>query len=149
MTQTTDGITLKDCKVEISTDGSSYTDISGFANQVTLGGGARMSGEAYTFDGDTAIIGTGKREPIEVTVRCVYTEGTGDPFETVRAVYEAGSALYVRWSPKGGDSGEAQYTTDEGVVTAFGYPAGEAASGDPVVFEFTVKTAKITKSTVA
>ena len=149
MAQTTNAMSFKSNKIEISTNGTAYTDISGFANSVDVGGGDRQAGEAYTYDGDTAIIAIGKREPVEVTVKVVYTEGTGDPFETVRAAYEDGSALYLRWSPKGGSTGAFQFTTSAGYVTTLGYPVGEAGSGDPVLIEFTLKCASITKSVVA
>jgi len=149
MAQTEGGISFVDCKVETSPDDSVWTDISGFNASVALGGGSRQTGEAYTFDGDTAIIKGGKREPLEITVRVVYTEGASDPFEVVRALYEAGSDFYVRWSPKGGDSSEFLFTSDAGIITNPPYPSGEAGSGDPVMIEFTLKTPKVTKSVVA
>lgn len=149
MAQTTSAISFKNCKVEISTNGTSWTDISGVATGVEVGGGDRQTGEAYTYDGDTAIITTGKREPLEITVKTVYTEGTSEAYETVRAAYEAGTSLYIRWSPRGGSAGNFQFATDAGVVTGAVYPVGEAGSGDPVVVGFTVKTPKVTKSVVA
>lgn len=148
MAQTQNAITFANCKVEISTDGSTWTDISGFATSVSLSGGDRQTGTAFTFDGDTAIVKGGKREPLEVEVNIVYTEGVSDPFETVRAAYEAGSALYVRWSPKGGASGDFLFTSDAGIVTNPIYPTGEAGSGDPAAVSFTLLTPKVTKSTV-
>lgn len=149
MAQTTGGLSFKEVEVGISTNGSSWTDTSGFAASVEIGGGDRQTGEVYTFDGDTAIITSGKREPLEVTIKVVYTEGGSDPFEVVRAAYEAGSSLYVRWSPKGGETGEFMFTSSAGVVTNAPYPTGEAGSGDPTMIEFTVKVASITKSVVA
>ncbi len=148
MAQTSDGISFRDCKIEISPNGTTWTDISGFANALEIGGGERQVGEMFTFDGDTAIIRGGKRNPLEITVKAVYTEGTNDPYETVRAAYEAGSNLYVRWSPKGGQNGEFQFASDAGIVTDAPYPGGEAESGDVVLFEFTIKTPKVTKSVV-
>lgn len=149
MTQLSAAISLRDCKVEISTNGTTWTDISGAASSVEVGGGDRQTGEVYTFDGDTALITFGKREPLEITVKTVYTEGTSEAYETVRAAYEAGTSLYIRWSPRGGSAGNFQFATDAGVVTGAVYPVGEAGSGDPVVVGFTVKTPKVTKSVVA
>jgi len=146
MAQTANAISLKDCKVEVSTNGSTWTDISGFATSVEVGGGDRQTAEAYTFDGDTAIVASGKREPVEVTVKVVYTEGTSEPFETVCAAYEAGSDFYVRWSPKGGQAGEFLFTSGKGIIKSLTYPQGEAGSGDPVLVEFTLVTPSITKS---
>ena len=149
MAQTEGGMSFVDCKVETSTDGAAWTDVSGFGAGIAPSGGARQSGEAYTFDGDTAIIKGGKREPLEITVRAAYTEGGSDPFEVVRAVYEAGSDFYVRYSPLGGDSSEFLFTSDAGIVTSAPYPSGEAGSGDPTLFEFVLKTPAVTKSAVA
>jgi hypothetical protein len=136
-------------KIEVSTNGTSWTDISGAATAIEVKGGERKTGEAYAYSLDYPVITQGKREPIEVTVKALYTEGTGEAFETVRAAYEGGTGLYVRWSPKGGATGSFQFTTDQGIVTSLTYPAGEAESGDPLMVEFTVQTAKVTKSVVA
>jgi hypothetical protein len=148
MTQTDEGLPFTDALIEISTDGSVWTDISGFAGSVSRGGGQRNTGEAYTADGDTAIVKGGKRQPVDVSVIIVYTEETTPPYDTVRAAYEAGSDMYVRWSPNGGDSGDEQYTTDAGIVTDCPEPVGSVESGDPLVIQFTVRTPKVTKSTV-
>jgi len=136
-------------KVEISTNGTTWTDISGAATAVSVSGGDRQTGEAYPLNADVAVITTGKRDPIEVTVKALYTEGTSDAYETVRGAYEGGTSLYVRWSPAGGGTGKFQYATDAGIVTNAVYPTGESSGGDPVMFEFTVKTPKVTKSVVA
>ena len=69
----------------------------------------------------------------------------------MRAEFEAddGDALYVRWSPAGGSGGDAQYDTGAGEIVSFQYPPADAASGDPIMTSFTVKTASLTRSTVA
>ena len=74
MPQTTGGLSAVNAQVEVSTNGSAWTDISGSSNKVEPSGGERQSGEAYTHDGDVAIITGGKREPIELTLSFVYTE---------------------------------------------------------------------------
>jgi len=137
-----------DCMVEVSENGTDYTDISGYAASVQVEGGDRATGKAHTFDGDTPIVTAGKRDSLRVTVRTIYTEGTADPFEVVRGRYEGKTALYVRWSPAGGTTGDFRYTTAAGVVTNAPYPAGDVNTADPVAFEFTIETASITKSAV-
>lgn len=149
MAQTTGAISFKANKVEISTNGTVWTDISGFANAVSVDGGERATEENPTFDGDTPILTAGKRGMLEVKVKIVYTEGVSDPQEVVRAAYEAASALYVRWSPKGGASGNFMYTSDSGIVTSHPYPGGEAGDAAAVATEFTLATPKVTKSAVA
>lgn len=149
MAQTTGAISFGDCKVEISPDNSNWADISGFSSTVSLDGGERATGVKFTFDGDTAILRSGKRGTLTVTINLAYTEGGSDPVETVRAIYEAGSDYYVRWSPKGGDSTEFLYTTDAGVVKQPLYPFGDAESPDPVMTDLVLETPKVTKSAVA
>jgi hypothetical protein len=144
MAQTSDGISAVGGKVEISTNNSDWTDISGYAAGITFSGYDRQSGEAFTFDGDEAIVGFGKLNPTEVEVRCVYTNGSTDPYKTVLGQHQTagGGALYVRWSPEGGDTtGEDIFTSKEtskciGILP----PDGEAGPGDPVMFAFKVKT---------
>lgn len=148
MAQTTGAIPFKDVKVETSPDNSVWTDVSGFASTVSVDGGERGTGVKYTFDGDVAILRNAKRGPLTITVNIAYTEGASDPVEVIRAIYEAGSDFYVRWSPKGGDSTEFLYTSDAGVVKNPLYPGGEAESGDPVMVDFVLETPKVTKSAI-
>jgi hypothetical protein len=149
MAQITGAVSSNSFKVEISTNGSSWTDISGAANTLEYEGGGKTTGETYTFDGDNPIVTVGKSEPAEVTVAAVYTEGASDTFETIRPLYEAGSDLYLRWSPKGGQTGEFVFTTGAGKVTELVYPAGDASSGDPIMTGFTWRGPKPTKSVAA
>jgi len=135
----------------MSTNGSATTptwdNISGFANALTIGGGERAVGESYTADGDTPIVTTGKRGLYEVTGRVVYTEGTGDPFEKVRGAFENQTNLWLRWSPKGGSTGDFQFTTSAGLVTSMPFPGGDAGSADALITEFVLRCSTITKGT--
>jgi len=149
MAQTTNGFSFTDCKVEYSTNGSDYTDLSGTASVVEGGDQPRISGEGYTFDGDTALVTYGKREPMELTFGYVHTEGTAEAWELLRPLFEGGSTCYFRWSPKGGNTDDFQYTTDAGQIIRFPYPVGDASSGDPVMGNVVFKTPKVTKSAVA
>lgn len=149
MAQTTGAISSKEFKIETSTDGAAWEDQSGIAMKINPGQSQRMSGEAYTPTGDTPIITTGKRQPIEDTVEYVYTEGASELFEDVRAAHEADSDFYLRYSPKGGQAGEFQFSTAKGKVTVFSNPPMDAGSGAPVVCSFTLKHAGWTKSVVA
>ena len=139
----------KNLKIEVSTNNTTWTNITGQANAISVDGGERMTEDLFYFGQDTGEIVTGPREPLEVTVKVVYLESATGAFETVRQAYEAGSSLYVRWSPQGGAAGNFQFATDAGVVTSFGYPTGEAGSADPLMCEFTLRTPKITKSVIA
>lgn len=149
MPQTTSAISFKDCKIEFSSNGSSWTDASGFSNKVEVGGGERAFGEFFTALGDTPILTIGKRSTFEITMNAVYTEGGAEPSEMVRAAYENASAFYVRWSPKGGTTGNFVFTSGVGYVLSPTYPGGDASTPDVVVIEFTLRTLSITKSVAA
>jgi hypothetical protein len=152
MAQTANATSFKDNRVEYSTDGSTtWTDCSGFANEVTVSGGERKSGEAYTFDGDTAVLGKGKRAPLTVSATFLYTETTSEPFGVLMPYYEAGSALALRWCPKGlvAGTGELLFTTGftSSFIKLLGYPVGNADSGDPLVIKLDLLTPSVTRGT--
>ncbi len=150
MAQTTTAPSCTDAKVEFSTNGSSWTDISGSANSVDPGSQTRQTGETYTHQGDTAIITSGKREPLDITVRVVYTETAGEGWALARAAFEAaGGAGYLRYSPRGGLSGHDQYTTPAGILSELNYPTTDATDADPKLLEFTLRVAYLTRSVVA
>lgn len=142
-------VSMKDADVLYSTDGSSFTSFCGYATSVEVGGGERESGEAYTFCGDTALIGLGKRAPIDVTFNIIYTEVNTDPFQVLRAAYENATPHYVRIEPKGGEAGEWLWTSSLGYWTRVNEPAGEANSGDPVAVEATFRAAYFAKTNAA
>jgi len=148
MAQTSNALSWASCKIELSANGSAWTDVSGFSNSVSVDGGERGVGEFFTADGDTPILTAGKRSSLEVTVKAVYTEAGSDPYAMATAAYEGNSALYVRWSPKGGVSTNFQFTTARGHVLKPVYPQGAADSPDAIAIEVTIKTASITKSAV-
>lgn len=146
MAQTTGGKTFTDAVIEYSIDeGSNWVDISGFANKVTNSGGARKTGEIYTADGDTAIVGQGKREPTETVVSITFTEATADPFNILEPYHKAGSPVAVRWASDGTAAGAMQFTTDvtyDVLINIF-HPGGDVAPGDPIVTEMTVKASEV------
>lgn len=151
MAQTTGQVPQACGKVEISTNCSDYTDVSGQFQSVADTTQNRKSGEAYTFDGDTAIIAAGKREPMELTFVIVYTETDAEAYEVIREQFETacGGDLCVRYSPRGGDAGEEQLTTATGILTSFTYPPMDASAGGPIMGGFKLKTASLSTAIVA
>ena len=149
MTQAT-GNSGRALYVALSTDGSTFTDISGHANSVEPDGGERSMGETHTAEGDTPIVTKGKRAAMNVKAKVIYTEATTGPHALVKAAYEAGSALYLRWAPLGNVSGGLQNTTSAGTVTTHPYQ-GVADVGDAkaLLLEFNLMAASITQATIA
>ena len=152
MAQTTDQVSMGCGKLEISINNTDWTDISGTSQSIEGTEATRMTGEAYTFDGDTALIGGGKREPMELTCNIVYTETDADGYEVTRNIFETvgcDTEFYVRWSPRGGSAGDEQITTGEGRVVGFTYPPMDASAGGPIMAAFTVKVPGVATTIIA
>jgi hypothetical protein len=154
MAQATTQVPLACGKLEISTDSdcTTWTDISGEAQSVGGTEQTRMSGEAYTLTGDTALIAGGKREPMELVFVIVYTEDDDDAYELARENFETtgcGSDFCARWSPRGGSAGHEQITTGVGILVSFTYPPMDASAGGPIMAGFTLKAASVSTAIVA
>jgi len=155
MAQTTGGISFCPAYVEWNTTGTTWTSMGPWAASVAVSGGDRQIGEQFTFDGDTAILRGGKRGPIDVTVRFVYTETATDPFLDILDSYDdtCGGQLNIRFAPAGNTAGNYQYTTNTGTdmtqIVNLSYPQGEAGPGDVVMCEVTVRTSHLAEGTIA
>jgi len=151
MAQTTGQVPQACGMIEISTDCVTYTDVSGVFQSVQDTTQARKSGEAYTFEGDKAIVAAGKREPMELTFVIVYTETDAEAYEIIRTRFEiaCGGKLCVRYTPRGSGEGKEQITTDEGIITSFTYPPMDASAGGPIMAGFKLKAGGVTTTVKA
>lgn len=150
MAQTTAATSPRNAVVEVAPDGAAWVNISGVANTVSPGDGTRMTGTAHTFDGDTAIIVAGKKEPQESNLKIIYTED-GVGYEVLRGYFEtADSTAYLRVAPRGSTVGYYRHTSSKGVITKFPYfPDLDASSGDVNAVEMTVVHGGWTKAVIA
>lgn len=152
MPQTTNQVPFACGQLEVGTDGVNWTDISGEAQSLSSPEATRIVGEAYTLEGDSALVAAGKRQPIEVSAVIIYTEVDAEAYQVIRNIFEAGvcgGSFYLRWSPKGGSAGDERLTTGEGVLTSFTYPPMDATSGAPIVTGFTVRFGTVTTAVIA
>lgn len=152
MAQTTGSLSMKDCSVAYTTDGTNYNDFSGYAGSVTITGGERTANEFYTFDGVGPIVTLGKQEPLEITVTTIYTEETTGPYLILLPYWNAGSSVGLRWSPRGlvsTTTGELVYTTGFAYsrIRQLGYPSGEANAAEPITMEMVIRASAVTTST--
>lgn len=139
--------TMKNCKVEFSINNSTWTDVSGDSNSVAMSG----------FELETSsvgIFGQAKKDQTvggyaigTVTVRLMYTETTTSGWGIAHAAWVARSALYIRWSPRGGTTGQYRYTTDAGYVKNPIWPVGEDGA-DQVMSEVVLETPFVTQTTI-
>lgn len=144
MTQTLGGMSFRAATVELSADGVTYTDVSSEGAAIAVTGGDRAAGDQNVFGSDVPISKAGKRGPLDIVCRFVYSESATEAFEIARAIYEtAGAQALVRWSPSGGSG--FTFRSGTGFMTTFMYPQGEAGPGAVVPGEFTVHVPEIFK----
>jgi hypothetical protein len=146
MTQAT-GLSGRDGKVEISTDGVTFTDISGFANSWSVDGGDRMIGEAFTFDGDGPAVALGKKNRFTIAFSFLYTEGATDPAKALWDAYNSSTVYYVRLSPTGGSTNEFTYTSGAGYFLQPLVPDNDASSPDLLTIETEFSCGTLTRAT--
>lgn len=158
MAQTTTAQPRSNYQIEVSTDGSTWTDISGSSNQVNPSGGDQMYGEQHTAAGNApTITATHKTGAITLTCNILYTETAGEAFQVVWARYEGtAKTIYFRYTPGGGDTGDERYTATNNAGTAIAVPiinclppATDAGSGDPAMASFTIVTPKLTQAVIS
>ena len=140
MAQTTYGVPNPCGYVGLSADCVTYVDISGYAQSVTPAEQTRITGEAYTFSGDTAIFMAGKRQPVSVTANIVYTEddaGAWDRLDAINDAADCPGVICFRWTPRGDTAGMQQHTIT-GYLTGFQHPPMDASAGGPIMTTFTV-----------
>jgi len=138
MAQTTGAITGAAAAVYLKVASGSLIDYSGQAQSVDAVTATRINSEAYTFDGNNAIILVGKEEPVEVTFNFLYTEVALELWEVAEAAFQGASVVQVKWEPKG-STGKELITDAGGYITSIVYPAVDASSSGPVVASITVR----------
>ncbi len=149
MAQTTGGMSMRNLKIEMSENKTSWDDISGFANLVEWDGGERATEKTHVFEGDRPLLSAGKLDPVKIHIRIVYTEGSSEPTAKIQAAYEACTPVYFRWSPKGGQTGSKRYTTDACTIKKPMWPKGEAESAATVLSDIEGETSAVTPEDVA
>ena len=152
--------TLSSCTlcVELSTDGTTWTDFSDYVTVVEPPEMSRISGEAFVLGEDIAVVTGGKLNPVEVQIRSVYVDSTAtsNPFSYVWAEFTAacGDAVHVKWSPAGCTTGNQSFST----ATATGMPAemitltlpgGDGSDGSPILWGAVIKAPTIYRATRA
>lgn len=138
--------------VSLSTDGTSWTDMSDYLSVVTPDAMTRATGEAYVFGEDVAVTAVGKRAPVQVTLRGVYASSSAtatSPWAYLWGQWTTacGGPLAVMWAPAGctTDATDTAFATG----TATGHvselisltpPGGDAADATPLMFEAVVRS---------
>lgn len=149
MAQTTGGKSARNAVVEYSTNGSSWTDCSGFANSVKWDGGERETGNVQTFDGDTPIHTRGKRGESTIVLSAIYTEGGSELARVAHTAYVNGTDFYLRFAPFGSTVGNIRYTSSAGTVKSPVVPTEiKADSGEALAVEISLECASIADAAI-
>lgn len=149
MPQTTGAKPLACAYVGISTnsDCSAFTDVSGSVNSVTgAGGQAKNVAEEYTLAGETAIVEVGKRQPVDITVRSVFTAVATEAYRLAREAFREAACdgkICLRVIPGGATAGNEGYQTNYAPVTSGPWPDVNAGEAGPVMVEFTLRAADV------
>ena len=143
------GMTACNMCVEIMT-GTSWVVVSDNMNVVEPPESPRMMGEAYVFGEDIALLGSGKLEPMDVTVHGVWAQGTADPFYTTYLAHTTpcGALLAVRWSPAGCATSSDAFSTSttNSLISSLVYVGGDATDANPLMYSFVVRSPSITRA---
>ena len=141
------GLTMKNCKVEFSTNNSTWTDVTSETNSVAMSG-FDLETEA------TGIFGQAKKDQTvggyaigTITVRSMYAENTTGAWGMAHSAWVNRTALYIRWSPRGGTTGNYRYTTDAGYVKSPVFPVGEDGAA-AIMPEVVLETPFVTQTTI-
>lgn len=149
MSQTLGAMSGVNCPIEFSVDGTDWDNIAGSTTAIEPSEQTRMVGVAYTLDGRKAIITGGKDEPVEVEVKILYTTVSTEAYALVKAAWDAGSPVYLRWSPEGGQTGDKRFVGSKGVLSAFLQPPAIADDANPVPAGFKVTFPAIEEETIS
>jgi len=132
----------------VSTDGSSFTDISGAATMVEPQTAERKHGEGWTGEGDIPVLTYGKREPQMWELMVIYTKTAGQAYKLLHSAFYNNTRLDLRYCEEGNTTGNDRFTTSAGRVVELDFPKAEASEADPVVCKAVFKAADYTLDTV-
>jgi len=146
MAQTTGAVTGAASTISVKINAAAtFTDISGSTQSIDAPTSTRITGEAYTLEGDIALTTVGKREPVEVTVNVIYTEVSTEAFLLLQDAFVNNHTCQLKWLPKGTGSGNDDYTTaTDSRITSLQYAPIDASGAGPIMCQFVVRSSAIT-----
>lgn len=138
---------MKNCKVELSTNGSTWTDITFDSNSVSMSGFELQTNSIGIFGLAKADQTAGGYSIGTVTVRAAYNETTGSGWAIAHNAWVNRTNIYVRWSPRGGTTGQFRFTSDAGYVKNPVWPTGEDGPAQ-IMSEIVIETPFVTQTTI-
>lgn len=134
----------------VSTDGSSYTDISGGATLVEPQTRERKHGEQFVGEGDYPIKGYGKQEAQMWELTVVYTKTAGQAYALLYSAFANNTRLNLRYCPEGNTTGNGRFTLSgsDVRVVELDFPKAEGSEENPVVCKAVFAGSTYTEDTV-
>ena len=152
MPQTTTAINTVDSVVEISINGTTWTNVSGTTNKVEVSPQTADSGMAASLEGQYKIVRAGKYNPVDITVTILFTETAAEAYEILHGQKNvAGRPLYLRYAPGGYDGAYRWYTGDSngnkaaGRITEFPYPSANSEDAGPHLVVFKLQAIQLVR----
>lgn len=143
MAQVTDHTTLRNVKVELSLDGSTWIDISGEANSVEPSGGKRKVAELEPVLAGRPVLFVGQSEAVDLKVKVIWRESPAAASAALHLAYEQRMPVFLRYAPKGAGA-SIRYRTGPAFVVRQPLPGGNVDDGKPLLVEIQLKTEFIT-----
>lgn len=133
-----------DALVEFKLGNDEWAAVDSWATRVTVTGGDVPFSSRAPFKGAAEIF-VGKRNPYEISVEILYTEGSTDPFAALWDAQEESTDidLDVRWSPNGEDGGGFRFTSIGGKMGTVLPPDLDSESEEPTVMVVPVRAGAI------
>lgn len=150
MAQVTGQTTGADFYAAVSTDGSSYTDISGAATMVEPKTRERKHGERFSGEGDYPVKAYGKQEAQEWELTVIYTKTAGQAYALLKTAYAAKTRLNLRYAPEGNTTANDRFTLSgsDVRVVELDFPTSDASEENPVVVKALFAGGTYTEDTV-
>lgn len=148
MAQTSEYTTMRNVKVELSLNGSTWINISGQTSSVQVSGGRRTSATYEPQLGQKPVVTLGIPEPTELLIKTVWGELNTSASEILHLAYQGNYPVYVRYSPKGGSSGQKRFVTGQAYITNPPLPEGNVEDGSPILVELRLRTDIVTPEVI-
>lgn len=158
MAQTTNAFCQAGYKVEISADGTTWSDVSGVGVGVGISGGEAQVGDQMTAEGAySLVVASNKIAPFEITIRSVYTEETTEAFSVAYDLFTGtNKQVFARWTPSPSATLPFRFNTSlDGTEAALvpivscTPPELSASTYAPAVFQLVLKSPALFKDTPA
>jgi hypothetical protein len=138
--------------VETSSDGITWTNISGSTNKVETTPQTVDKGSAASLEGQFKKVTVGKKNSVEATVTIFYTETAGEAAAILEALRGTPRAsIYIRWTPGGYNGAYRFYSANStgskeaARITEFPTIGANAGEAGPELMTFKIRATQFVR----